>query len=368
MKMIYLDNAATTKIDEKALDVYNYFSKVDFFNPSAVYATKNSICLKEARQAISKKLGFEDLDNVIFTASATEANNLAFSCASNDFVISNGEHPSVYDMAMHIKETKRVSFCPLSKNGEIDYEELEKILTPDTKFISVMHVSNETGAINDLEKINSIRNKICPHALLHVDGVQAFCKIDFNMKKSGVDLYTISGHKIGAPKGIGALIFKNKNKLKPIIFGGGQEFNLRSGTENLPAIMSLKYVVETRKPDLNYIKSLKNVLLNELTDKDIKINCEGGSPYILSLSFIGVRGETYVSMLHDRGVLVSTGSACSSKKKGNRILTNMGYKEDRIISSVRVSFFETNTVEEVSQAGKIMLNTYHELKEKMNVQ
>lgn len=365
--MIYLDNAATTKIDEKVLEVYNYYSKVDFFNPSAVYAVNNSICLNQARQAISKKLGFEGLDNVIFTASATEANNLAFSCVANDYVISTGEHPSVYNMALHLKENKRVLFCPLSKNGEVDYLELEKLLSSETKFISVMHVSNETGAINNLEKISKLRDSICPDAILHVDGVQSFCKIDFNMKKSGVDLYTISGHKIGGPKGIGALVFKNKNKLKPIIFGGGQEFNLRSGTENFPAIMSLKYVVENRRPDIVFINSLKDALLNELNDKNIEINSKSGSPYILSLSFKGVRGETFVNMLSDKGVFVSTGSACSSKKKGNRILSSMGINEDTIISSVRVSFFETNTIEEVRQAGRIMLETYHELKEKINV-
>lgn len=365
--MIYLDNAATTKINEKALEVYNYYSKVDFFNPSAVYAIKNSLCLSQARQTISRKLGFDGLDNVIFTASASEANNLAFSCVANDYVISNGEHPSVYNMALHLKENKRVLFCPLSQNGEVNYSELEKLLSSETKFISVMHVSNETGAINDLEKISKMRDEICPGAILHVDGVQAFCKIDFNMKKSGVDLYTISGHKIGGPKGIGALVFKNKNKLKPIIFGGGQEFNLRSGTENLPAIMSLKYVVENRTPNTDYITSLNKAFLNELNDNNIEINCKNGSPYILSLSFKGIRGETFVSMLSDKGVFVSTGSACSSKKKGNRILSSMGFNEETIISSVRVSFFESNTLEEVSQAGKIMLQTYHELKEKMNV-
>lgn len=365
--MIYLDNAATTKIYEKALEVYNYYASNSFFNPSAVYASVNANSLNDARVAIAKKLGFEDA-NVIFTASASEANNLAFSSASNDFVVSMGEHPSVYNFAKNLETTKRVCFVPLQESGEIDYVKFEEILSDQTKFISIMHVSNETGAINDIERIVKIKNKICKDAILHVDGVQAFCKIDFNMKNSGVDLYTVSAHKIGGPKGVGALVFKNKNKLKPIIYGGGQEFNLRSGTENLPAIMAFKNVVENRKPDLEHIKLLKNTFLNEIKNENIKVNSpENGSPYILSLTLDGIRGETFVNHLKTKGVLISTGSACSSKKVGNRILENMGLKESQIISSVRVSFFETNTKSEVEQAGKLFVLAYKELKEKMNV-
>lgn len=365
--MIYLDNASTTKIEKYALEIYDYFSEVDFFNASAVYAINNTKALSHAREVISSKLGFNSQQNVIFTASASEANNLAFTSASNDFVISMGEHPSVYNTAFQLSQTKRVQFCPLNNNGEIDYDAFEQILSENTKFISIIHVNNETGAINDIDRIVQIKDKICKDAILHVDGVQAFCKIDFNMKQSGVDLYTVSAHKIGGPKGVGALIFKDKKKLKPIIYGGGQEFNLRSGTENLPAIMAFAKVVEQRKSNLKFIEQLKETFLSQLKDLTVAVNCDNSSPYILSLSFLGVRGETLVSMLKDNNVYISTGSACSSKKMGNRVLDSMGYDGTRIISSVRISFFESNTVEEVKKAGEIVKKTYLDLKEKMNV-
>ena len=365
--MIYLDNASTTKLCDSGLENLIKYSVEDYYNPSAIYAVQNSNNIKQAKEEICKKLGVKFENNLIFTASATEANNLAFSVASNNFVISEGEHPSVYNKALQLANSgKDVKFVKLKPNGQIDYEELEKILSADTKFISIMHVSNETGAINDIEKIYNIKSKICPNAIFHCDGVQAFCKINTRLVKY-VDLYTISAHKIGGPKGIGALYCKNIKKLKPIIEGGGQEYNLRSGTENLPAIMAFKNTIKNCNNNINYVTTLRNLFLQHI-DSGIKCNIQdidNLSPYILSMQTVGVNGETMVNALASSGIYISTGSACSSKKMGNRILNSIGKTPEEIKQSIRISFFETNTEEEILKATNIINKTYKQLCEKL---
>ena len=366
--MIYLDNAATTKLCKSAKEELIKYSVDEFFNPSAVYAWENQNRLRQAKQSIIKKLGLNFDNNIIFTASATEANNLAFSSVNDNFVISEGEHPSIYNKALALKNAgKNVKIVPLSQNGQIDIDKLQYTLDSNTKFISIMHVSNETGAINNLQKIVELKNKICPNAILHSDGVQAFCKIDTSVVKQ-LDMYTISAHKIGGPKGIGALYCKNKTKLKPIIEGGGQEYNLRSGTENLPAIMAFKATCEDRNESLEYIQLLKDKLISKIDNRIIQNidNCHGLSPYIVSLRVTGVNGETFVNAVADKGLYISTGSACSSKKVGNRILASMGKSIDEIKQSVRISFFETTTLEEVDLATEIINQTYTELTAKLH--
>lgn len=365
--MIYLDNSATTRLDDCAAKIFQKYCLDEFFNPSAIYATKNAQDIVLAKKVICNKLGGEYNNNFIFTASASEANNLAFSVASNNFVVSQGEHPSVYNKALELKNAgKNVTFVPLDKDGKVDLDALKNCLNADTKFISVMHVSNETGAINDLKAICAIKDKICSNAIFHSDGVQAFCKIDDRPLRY-VDIYTISAHKIGGPKGIGGIYCKNINKLKPIIFGGGQEFGLRSGTENTPAIMAFAEVVSKRKTDLQYVQNLKNKFL-EFLDKNIEQNIDNNqnvSPYILSLRTPFVNGETMVNALAQQGVLISTGSACSSKKAGNRILQAMGKDMQQIKQSIRISFFETNTLQQIQQAADIFNNTYNMLCQKL---
>lgn len=366
--MIYLDNAATTKLCKTAIEELIKYSVDEFFNPSAVYAWKNANKLRQAKQVIAQKLGVNFDNNIIFTGSATEANNLAFSAVSDNFVVSEGEHPSIYNKAVALKNAgKNVKIVPLAPNGQIDLDKLKQALDSSTKFISVMHVSNETGVINDLKKIVELKNKICPNAILHSDGVQAFCKVDTSIVKQ-LDMYTISAHKIGGPKGIGALYCKNKTKLKPIVEGGGQEYNLRSGTENLPAIMAFKATCETRKQNLDYIQRLKDELVSKLDDRIIQ-NVDNGqklSPYVVSLRVTGVNGETFVNAVAGKGLYISTGSACSSKKVGNRVLASMGKSIDEIKQSIRISFFETSTLEEIDLAVEIINKTYAELTAKLN--
>ena len=384
--VIYLDNAATTFLDENASEVYSKYACKYFFNPSAIYKQSASIKreLYDAKEVIANAIGTSFNNNIIFTGSATEANNLAvmgsYRKIFGKMLFSSGEHPSIYNTAMELKKRGAdVIFVNLTPSGEIDYNDLESKLSGDVSFISIMMVSNETGAINDLHKIAELKNKYCPNAIFHSDLVQGFGKFKINVDYFGLDMATISGHKVFGPKGIGALYVKNKNLLSPIIFGGGQEYNLRSGTENVPAIMALATSVKNfgnLKENELHVNECKCAFLSEIactkTNNDYinktalscKIN-SNASPYVLSLSFMGVNGETLVHMLEEKDVLISRGSACSSKKAGNRVLENMGLTSDEVLGSVRISFSKYTTIEEAKEAGKILNECYTTLKEKL---
>ena len=369
---IYLDNAGTTKMFEECADVIKDYACKHFYNPSAGYALaiQNNKLLDSVRNSVLNKLNLNK-GNVIFTSGATESNNLAIKGSVRngkwEYVFSAGEHPSVYKTALDLQlQGAVVHFVPLTASGEIDYEELAKVFNDKTRLISIIHVSNETGAINDLQKISALKKKLAPKALLHIDGVQAFCKIPVDLSKIEVDFYTISAHKFHGPKGVGALYVKNKEALKPIVFGGEQEFGKRSGTENLPAIIAMQYAIEKIDVQKNYQNTqiLKNIFL-EIFEGNEKIKIlETQSPYIVSLSFEGVNGETLMRAL-EKEVIISTGSACSSKHAGNRILENIGLNKDRIKSSVRISFNAYLTEQEVERAGKMILQVYNEIWEKV---
>lgn len=374
--MIYLDNAATTPMCENAVKTYGEFAEKEFFNPSAIYKTGVLVHSKidDARKVIANALGSDDPSTIIFTSSATESNNLAvFGSIRSNFrklVFSQADHPSTYAVATELKNRGfEVVFCPLQQSGEIDYDALEKILDERTDFISFIHVSNETGAINDLHRINEIRKRKCPNSIFHADGVQAFSKIKINVDYFGVDLYTISAHKMFGPKGISSLYARKKSKLKSVIFGGGQEGSLRSGTENVPAIMAFKTAVENIgdiSKNFENVKLLKQTFLDNLIETNCEVNSRDNfSPYILSLSFNGVKGETLVHMLEQNEIYISTGSACSSKKIGNRVLDSMGKSKDEIVGSVRISFSKNTTKDEVIIASNTLKKCYLDLKEKL---
>lgn len=372
--MIYLDNSATTPLDENASKVYLEYACNNFFNPSAIYNKALSVSkdIENAKTVIAKALGVNFNNNIIFTASATEANNMAIKGSYRKnfgkMLFSVGEHPSVYNVALELKKRGvNVEFVKLQKNGEIDYLDLESKLDETVSFISVMLCGNETGAINDLKRISELKNKYCPKAIFHSDGVQGFGKIKINLDYFGVDLFTISGHKAFAPKGIGALYARDKNILNPIIFGGGQEYNLRSGTENVAGIMAFKTAVENIgniKQNYEHTMQCFNAFVKQLTEPNIKIN-SNHSPYVLSLSFLGVNGETLVHMMEEKDIYISRGSACSSKKSGNRVLENMGLSNEYILGSVRVSFSKYTTIEDSIIAGKTLNDCYIKLKEKL---
>lgn len=373
--MIFLDNASTTKIRPEAISEIER-SHALFYNPSALSGKSLEVRreIDGAKQKICKALGVDYNNNLIITGSATEADNLAiFGSAKktgDQFVFGAGEHQAVFASANELKlRGYNVVFAPLNKFGEVDLDKLKEILQKPTAFVSIMHVSNETGAINDISKISMLVKNLWPNAIVHSDGVQAFGKIQTNVLKLGVDLYSISGHKVGGPKGIGALYVKNIAKLKPIIFGGGQEFGIRSGTENTAYILALSKVVGTFQIEKNfeYVKKLSNIVRTYFEGKEgITINSpKSASPYILSLSFEGVRGETLVHILEEKGVIVGTGSACSSKKTTNRTLEAIGLSREQIEGAIRISFSHENKEDEVLKACEIIEEGYKNLLEKL---
>ena len=372
--MIYLDNAATTPLNTNAAEVMVKYASEFFYNPSAIYGKGNGISaeIKCAKEVIAKALGTSFVDNIIFTGSATEANNLAImgSYRKNfgKMLFSMAEHPSVYNVAERLKlQGVNVEFINLQPSGEIDYNDLESKLDQTVSFISVMAVCNENGAINDLKRVSDLKNKYCPNAIFHSDGVQAFGKIKINVDYFGVDLFTVSGHKAFAPKGIGALYVRNKKILTPIIYGGGQEYNIRPGTENVPSIMAFKAAVEdfgNIAENYKKVQQVANVFKQEINIDGVQVN-SFHSPYVLSISFDGVNGETLVHMMEQKDILISRGSACSSKKTGNRILESMGIDSNLIKGSVRISFSKHTSLQEAEIAGKALLDCYKELKNKL---
>ncbi len=372
--MIFLDNAGTTKMAEECLEIYREFACDRFFNPSAlaVESLQVSKLVSEVEKFFLKKLDACE-GNVLFTGCATESNNTAIrgSLRKGDYeyVFSAGEHPSVYNVAKKLEsEGYKVVFVPLDKTGRVDLNELEKVLSPKTRLISIMQVSNETGAINDIERISVLKKKICPRAVFHVDGVQGFMKIPFSIRKTEVDLYSFSAHKICGPKGVAGLYVKNKNALKPLLEGGGQQYGVRSGTENVPAIMQFRKAVEIIDVDKNY----KNVSLLKEKFKEIVssygVRCVdfAGSPYILNIVFDGVKGETMLHALDEKGVVIGLGSACSAKKAGNRVLEEIGVLRYDIISSARISFVAYQTLDEIEKAGNIVGQVYTDIKRRVS--
>lgn len=374
--MIFLDNASTTRLCSEAKSEIEKSHDL-FYNPSAVYGKSLEIrkMLDEAKQNICRALGVSYNNNLIITGSATEANNLAIfgsiKKTDSQLVFGAGEHPSVYNCALELKARGyNVVFAPLAKTGEVDLEILSKILEKPTAFVSIMTVSNETGAINNIQKISKLIRRTNPNAIFHSDGVQAFGKIPTNVLNMDVDLFSISAHKIGGPKGIGALYVKNIKKLKPIIFGGGQEFGLRSGTENTMFTLAFGEIAKSLKIKeyFDEINEIRNYVRNFFEGKDgVEINSsKDASPYVLSLSFCGVRGETLVHVLEGENIILGTGSACSSKKGAlNRTLEEMGKTKEENEGAVRISFSKETTLDEVKQACNIIYDSYLKLKEKL---
>ena len=373
--MIYLDNAATTALDEKCLDIIREYNVERFYNPSALYrkAMESANAIKQARNSIAKSLGVKG-EEIIFTASGSEADNIALLCSvrakSGKVIIGSSEHSAVYNTALELKvRGYDVVFAPCDKFGRTDVGELEKLIDNTVVLISVMHVCNETGALNDLSAISKIIKAKAPRAIFHSDGVQAYGKIPVNLKSLGVDLYSVSGHKIHAPKGIGALYCRSGLYLRTFVFGGGQENNVRSATENLPSIVAFGYLAEKILPSLtdNYkkTKELRDYLYQKLTDnfENVKINTDlqHSSPYVFSFALNSARGEVLVHCLEDRGIIVGTGSACNSQKSTKRIPAALGIEGDYAQGMLRVSFNENNTKDDIDAFIDALAQSLEEL-------
>lgn len=354
--MIYLDNAATTPILK---DVLNYAEKhfETYYNPSALYSKglEVSALIAEARKIILGAIcpkGFE----CIFTSGGSESDNTAIfsSAVRGNAVTTLGEHSAVYE-SFKCLERKNVNcrYAKLNKDGSVNVEDLLSKVDEKTSFVSVVHVNNETGAINDINEIASLVKKKNPKVIFHSDGVQAFGRIPFKLSVQ-VDFYSVSAHKIGAFKGVGALLKNEKTPLHPLIYGGGQEGGYRSGTENIVGISSMRKAVEIKysniQKNFEYVGSLKKYLLERLPNGVVVFSTENGSPYILTFAVPSVKGEVLQHILESKGVIVGTGSACSSRNRYSRILKECGYDNTLLEGVLRVSFSPENTIEEIDVA------------------
>ena len=375
--MIYLDNAATTKPSESAFRRATAFATEQYYNPSALYAEGYALQgeLKKARSVLLSKIADESAFELIFTSCGTESDNHAvFSFAKRgNAVTTAGEHSAIASAFAELKNrgTVETRTAPLEKDGRINIQKLLDLIDEKTSFVSVMQVNNEIGAINDINAIAKLVKAKNPRAIFHSDGVQGYGKIPFRLAKE-VDLYSISAHKIGGLKGVGALIKRKSLILPPYIIGGGQETGRRSGTENTFGIKQFEYAAEekfaTLREDYQTITQYRELLWS-LLDKEIftRLSPIEGTPYILSVSAVGLRGETLLHMANDKGLIIGTGSACSSnaKRRFSKVVLACGYDETIADGVLRLSFSHTTTEEEIKQSASILNEVGQDLKRRM---
>ena len=362
---VYLDNSATTRPCEAAVEAMNASMRENYYNPSALYAPamKAEKELTRARQAIADSLGANE-KNVVFTSGGTESDNLAIWGALQ---AARGECQVLYTAAEHAAvrqaclEAESRFGCkareiPLLPNGSVDENALETLLNPGVRLICVMQVCNETGVIMPLERICAFRDRLAPQAAIHVDGVQGYLRVPFSFKKLKVQSYALSGHKIHGPKGVGALVLQEGYRLHPQMAGGGQQNGLRSGTENTCGIAGLRAAVETYPADgYEHMLRLKQLLVGLLREKlpettvlGFPAEDERSAGHVLSVAFPPVRAETLLHALEGDGIYVGTGSACSSKKgKHSAVLTAMKTPNAVMDGAIRISLCPENTEEEM---------------------
>lgn len=366
--MIYLDNSATTRTLDAAAEAAAKYMRQDFFNPSAAYspAVEAERAVNAARSRLASMIHAAP-EEIIYTSGGTESNNTAIFGAlkarrgTGRIIVGATEHPSVYSAIMTLKGPYNVTEARVDSTGTQDVNSLMSALSNDVAFVSIMHVNNETGAINDIPSIYKAVKQRAPGAIMHVDGVQGFLKVPFDARYC--DMYSISGHKFHAPKGVGALYIKRGVRFAGGQIGGGQERNLRSGTTNTPGIMGMDAAIEYYQANLDEIRrklmQMKLRLAKNLSFiRDAYINGPEpslGAPHILNVSFLGVRGEVLLHALEEKGIYVSTGSACSAHKKGkNRILNAMGVVGERQEGAIRFSICPFNTEDEMDITADVI--------------
>lgn len=369
---VYFDNSATTRCYDSVKEIVVRTMTEDFGNPSAMHlkGVEAEKYVKDSAAKLARILKVQEKE-ILFTSGGTESDNLALIGAAmankrsgNHIVTTAVEHPAVSQPAMFLQEQGfEVTYLPVDSRGVVKLDALEAVLRPDTILVSVMYVNNEVGAVMPVEEISRRIREKSPKALFHVDAIQAFGKYRIYPKKMGIDLLSVSSHKIHGPKGIGFLYINEKAKIQPQILGGGQQSGMRSGTDNVPGIAGLGVAAEEvcRNLDASVEKmySLKEYIAKGLEKiPDIRINgmaLREGAPQILSISVMGVRSEVLLHSLEERGIFVSAGSACSShKRKPSSTLTAMGMAKDQIESTVRLSFSEENTAEEADYFLQVM--------------
>lgn len=372
----YLDNSATTRCSDRACQVMVDLLTKDYGNPSSLHmkGIEAERFVETAKKKIAKTLRVSEKE-IIFTSGGTESNNLAIIGAAmanrragNHIITTSIEHASVENPMEFLKEQGfDITYLSVDENGIISLEELEEAVTEQTILVSMMQVNNEIGAIEPVAEAVGLIKKKNPDTLIHVDAIQSYGKMYIYPKKLGIDMLSVSGHKIHGPKGSGFLWVKEKTKLKPLILGGGQQKGMRSGTENVPAIAGLGEAAEEIYENLDekraHLYGLKQRFIDGIEKLEgTHVNGKTGedsAPHIVSVSFEGIRSEVLLHSLEDRGIYVSSGSACSSnnhagKQKGSKTLRNIHLKENLLDSTLRFSFSVHTTEEEIDYALEVL--------------
>ena len=362
---VYFDNSATTRVFDSVRDIMVQSMMADYGNTSSKHmkGVEAENYIKTAREEIAKSLKVKEKE-IIFTSGGTESNNMALigtamanKRAGNHLITTCIEHASIYNTMSFLEEQGfRVTYLPVDHNGHVSLDALREAICDETILISVMYVNNEMGAVEPIEEIAKVIKEKKSKAYFHVDAIQGFGKYVIHPKKLGIQLMSVSAHKIHGPKGVGFLYVDEKVKIKPIIFGGGQQKNMRSGTENVPGCagmgMAVKEMYKNHSEKVEHLYALKDRMVKGLQEMEgVTVHGLTGrdsAPQIVSAGFEGTRAEVLLHALEDRGIYVSSGSACSSNHPGvSGTLKGIGVKDSLLDATLRFSFGIYNTEEEV---------------------
>ena len=372
---VYLDNSATTKCYDSVRELVGKVMCEDYGNPSSMHkkGVDAEKYVRESKETLAKLLKVQEKE-IFFTSGGTESDNLALiGCArankraGNHLITSSIEHPAILNTMHYLEQEEgfRVTFLPVDKNGRIKLDALKAALCEETILVSIMYVNNEVGSVQPIEEAVQIVKQYNPKILFHVDAVQGFGKYRIHPKRLGVDLLSISGHKIHGPKGTGVLYMNEKVKIKPIVFGGEQQKNVRSGTENVPGIagigLAAKEIYTNFDAKITTMRELKNRFIEGIQKID-KITIHGrtdesSAPHIISVGFAGVRSEVLLHTLEDKGIYVSAGSACASNHPAiSGVLKGIGAGAEYLDATLRFSLSEFTTQEEIDYTLQILYN------------
>ena len=369
---VYLDNSATTRCFDEVAALMTQIMCEDYGNSSSLHrkGVQAEKYIRYAKDVIARNLKVNEKE-IFFTSGGTESDNLALigcahaNCRSGKHLITTQiEHPAVLKTMKHLEEEGfRVTYLPVDQKGCIRLEDLQRAITGETILVSIMHTNNEVGSMQPIAQAGALIKKMNPKILFHVDAVQGYGKFRIYPKKMKIDLLSVSGHKIHGPKGVGFLYIDEKVKIKPILFGGGQQSGIRSGTENVPAVAGLAKAVEMvygnldreieklygiKRAFVQGVQRIDNVIVNGHPD-------ETGAPHVVSVSVRGVRSEVLLHALEDKGIYVSAGSACSARKpQPSATLRAMGISEELLGSTIRFSFSVFTTMEEINYTLQTM--------------
>ena len=372
---IYLDNSASTKVYDEVCSLMVKVMSEDYGNPSSLHkkGVDAEKYIREAKETLAKILKVQEKE-IVFTSGGTEGDNMALiggaranHRAGKHLITTAVEHPAIFNTMRFLEEEEgyRVTYLPVNENGVINLEDLKEALCEDTILVSMMYVNNEVGAVMPIAEAGKIIKDYNPSILFHVDAVQGFGKYKIHPKKIGVDMLSVSAHKIHGPKGVGFIYINEKAKVKPIIFGGEQQKNMRSGTENAPGVAGLglasKIIYTDFDKKVAKMRELKNKFVEGILKiDDVVINGaydDTSAPHIISAGFAGIKSEVLLHTLESKGIYVSSGSACSSNHPSiSSVLHEMHVRKENLDSTIRFSFSEFTTEEEIDYTLETLYN------------